>query len=268
MSLKKFFVIAALVACGSTPAPKPTTPQAELGPAPADDAARLDWALAAPTRSAENRARDGARHPKETLTFFGLKKTMNVVELSPGGGWYTEILGPYLRDDGKLGVTGGGDIDKKLASYPSAYGKVEVRRSTPTSFVLGPDGSADLVVTFRNFHNWVQDGIEKLVVEAAFKVLKRGGTFGIVEHRGDPGMDLKAVKETGYVPEQMIVDLMQAAGFKLAGKSDVNANPKDDHKHEGGVWALPPRLTNGAKDREAYLAIGESDRMTLKFEKP
>jgi predicted methyltransferase len=123
-------------------------------------------------------------------------------------------------------------------------------------------------VTFRNFHNWVQAGFEKSVVDAAFKVLKRGGVFGVVEHRGDPGEDAKTIKETGYVPEQMIIDLAQGAGFKLAQKSEINANPKDDHKHEGGVWALPPVYKNGAKDHDKYAAIGESDRMTLRFEKP
>ncbi len=288
MPLKKFTWLAAcfLGACGSTPpAQNPETPKSadvDLGVAPEASDARLDWALAGAQRSAQNRARDGFRHPKETLTFFGVKKDSHVVELWPGGGWYTEILAPFLRDSGKLDVTNfdpttaqeplkgfGLSFEKKLAASPSVFGKVEVRRVTPpANIVLGPEGSADVVVTFRNFHNWIQGGFEKNVVDATFKVLKHGGTFGVVEHRGDPGSDQKTIKESGYVPEQLVIDLAQAAGFKLAGKSDVNANPKDDHKHEGGVWALPPNFANGAKDKDKYAAIGESDRMTLKFEKP
>jgi predicted methyltransferase len=134
--------------------------------------------------------------------------------------------------------------------------------------VLGADASADMVVTFRNLHTWIQGGFEKKVFEAVFKVLKHGGVFGIEEHRADPGTDRKTVMETGYVPEQMVIELAQSVGFQPGGTSNANANPKDDHKHEGGVWALPPALRNGDKDKDKYLAIGESDRMTIKFVKP
>jgi len=286
LGLKTSCIVLVLVACGSSPpAQNPTTPpkaDIDLGAAPEASDARLDWALAGAQRSADNRARDAFRHPKETLGFFGLKKDMHVVELWPGGGWYTEILAPFLRDSGKLTVTNfdpataQGNLkafavgfEKKLGSSTLVFGKVEVRHvSPPSDIVLGADGSADLVITFRNFHNWIQGGFEKNVLDAAFKVLKHGGTFAVVEHRADAGTDMKTIKETGYVPEQLVVDLAQAAGFKLAGKSDVNANGKDDHKHEGGVWALPPSLANGAKDKDKYAAIGESDRMTLKFDKP
>jgi len=288
MSLKTLAAtsIAALVlACGggSQPAqnPKTTAAKVDLGPAPAESDARLAWAIAGAQRSAANRARDAYRHPKETLQFFGVTKDSHVVELWPGGGWYTEILAPYLRDSGKLvdtnfdPATAQGEqkehaqaFEALLASNPGLYGKVEVVHiKPPTDITLGPDGSADVVLTFRNFHNWIMGGFAKNVVDAAYKVLKPGGVFGVVEHRADPGTDAKTSAESGYVSEQAVIDMAQAAGFKLAGKSEINANPKDDHKHEGGVWALPPVLRNGDKDRAKYAAIGESDRMTLKFTK-
>jgi predicted methyltransferase len=289
MSLKHLLAIgaAATIACGHAPpaqnpeAPKTTQAKVDLGPAPEASDARLAWAMAGAHRSEKNRARDVYRHPKETLAFFGVTKDSHVVELWPGTGWYTEILAPFLRDSGKLVDTNfdpkivQGEpkehaiaFDAKLAGAPGIYGKVEVVRiKPPGDIVLGPDGSADVVLTFRNFHNWIMGGFAKNVVAAAYKVLKPGGVFGVVEHRADPGTDAKTSAQTGYVPEQAIIDMAQAAGFKLAGKSDVNANPKDDHKHEGGVWALPPSLRNGDKDRAKYTAIGESDRMTLKFVK-
>jgi predicted methyltransferase len=275
-----------LAACGGTPKPQnPETPKGtdiDLGAPPESTEARLDWAIAGAQRSPQNRARDAYRHPKETLEFFGVKKDSHVVELWPGGGWYTEILAPFLRDSGKLTVTNldpakqQGEMkqwatayEHKLESAPTLYGKVAiVHVAPPNDIVLGPDESADVVLTFRNLHNWIEGGFAKNVIAATYKVLKHGGVFGIEEHRGDPGADQKTVDETGYVPEQMAIDLIESAGFKLAGKSEVNANPKDDHHHEGGVWALPPVLRNGEKDKAKYLAIGESDRMTLKFVKP
>ncbi len=275
MSLKPallFFIVAA--ACG--PAPKPQNPDApknadvDLGPPPDASDARVDWAIAGAQRSPFNRARDPYRHPKETLAFFGVTKEKHVIELWPGGGWYTEILAPLLRDSGKLGVAPvDADFEKKLAAAPLLYGKVDRVHVAPSNdFALGADESADVVLTFRNVHNWIQGGFAPKVFAAAFKVLKHGGVLGVEEHRGDPGIDEKTIKETGYVPEQTVIELAQAAGFKQGGKSDINANAKDDHKHESGVWALPPVLANKAKDRDKYLAIGESDRMTLKFTKP
>ena len=279
-----FFLLVA-AACGNSPVPQNPTPptgsDVQLAPPPADSDARLKWAIEGPHRSPANRARDVYRHPFETLTFFGIKKNMTVVELWPGGGWYTEILAPFLRDEGKLRVTNfdpataqgesknyATQFEQKLSATPGLYGKVEVLHVAPPSSIgLGPDGSADLVLTFRNVHNWLQGGFDKQVFEAAYKVLKPGGILGVVEHRADPGTDPKKGDEAGYVPEQLVLDLAKSVGFKLAGKSDVNANPKDDHKHEGGVWALPPVYRNGDKDRDKYAAIGESDRMTLKFQK-
>lgn len=287
MSLRAvaFFALT-LAACSATPKPQnPETPKGtdiDLGPPPDSSEARLDWAIAGAHRSPQNRARDVYRHPKETLAFFGVKRDSHVVELWPGSGWYTEILAPYLRDSGKLTVTSfdpakqQGEMkqfalayDAKLKSAPSLYGKVDVVHVTPPAELnFGPDESADFVLTFRNLHNWIEGGFAKDVLASAFKVLKHGGVLGIEEHRGDPGMDKKTVIDTGYVPEQMAIELAESVGFKLAGKSDVNANPKDDHKHEGGVWALPPVLRNGDKDKAKYIAIGESDRMTLKLVKP
>jgi predicted methyltransferase len=265
-----------------TPAAAPLATVVSATPAPADVDGKVRWAMAGGHRSEAWRARDAARHPAETLAFFGLKDDMTVVELWPGGGWYTDILAPVLRDKGKLVVTSFDPVtstgemkadavalDQKLARAPAIYGKVEVVRiAPPNNLTLGPDGSADLVLTFRNLHNWMQDGIEDKVFAAAFKVLKPGGTFGVVEHRAKPGTDPKLAKETGYVPEDFVVKLAETAGFKLAGKSEVNANPKDTKDHPGGVWSLPPSLQHGKKDLEKYMAIGESDRMTLKFTKP
>ncbi len=287
MSLIRTSLLAiAVVACSSTPKPtKPEPPQGtdvNLTPPPEASDARLAWAIAGPHRSPQNRARDAYRHPQETLAFFGITKESHVIELWPGAGWYTEILAPFLRDAGKLSVTNfdpaktQGDMkqwatsyEDKLKAAPSLYGKVEVLHvAPPNDFNLGPDGSADFVLTFRNLHNWMQGGFEKNVLAAAFKVLKKGGVFGMEEHRADPDADRKTTEETGYVSEKLAIELVESVGFKLAGKSDVNANPKDDHKHEGGVWALPPVLRNGDKDKAKYQAIGESDRMTLKFVKP
>jgi predicted methyltransferase len=284
------FLLAA--ACGNSPVPQNPTPptgsDVQLAPPPTDSDARLKWAIDGPHRSPRNRARDVYRHPFETLKFFGIKKNMTVVELWPGGGWYTEILAPFLRDEGELRVTNydpakaqgesktyATEFEAKLRAAPSLYGKVELMHIDPPSSIgLGPDGSADMVLTFRNVHNWVQGGYDKQVFEAAYKVLKPGGVLGVVEHRADPGPDPKGSGnpnvppvEPGYVPEATVMALAESVGFKLAGKSDVNANPKDDHKHEGGVWALPPVFRNGAKDHDKYAAIGESDRMTFKFVK-
>ncbi len=207
MSLKRaLFGFTFVLGCGGAtspdvhnPGPGPKTAAVNLGPAPESSEARLDWALAGAQRTQQERARDVYRHPKETLGFFGITKDSHVVELWPGGGWYTAILAPFLRDSGKLSVTNfdpatvqgerkefAVSFENKLGGSPGIYGKVEVRHvNPPTDIVLGQEGSADVVVTFRNFHNWVQAGFEKSVVDAAFKVLKHGGVFGVVEHRGE-----------------------------------------------------------------------------------
>ncbi len=259
------------------------TPPGEARPAaaaadpmtPTDPAttAKLKEVLAAPHRSEKNRARDIYRHPLETLSFFGLRDDMTVVELWPGGGWYTEILAPVLKDRGKLVVTGGDPATSKGAkefrdrfgAKPELFGKIDyVVWSPPAKSELGPAGSADLVLTFRSVHGWIGGKSVDTVFKAVYDVLKPGGVFGVVEHRARPGMDVK----TGYVEEEAVIRIAAAAGFKLDERSEINANPKDTKDHPEGVWTLPPTLRLGDKDRDKYVAIGESDRMTLRFVKP
>jgi predicted methyltransferase len=263
----KRFILAALLATGL------------VGTAAhADDA--LKTAIAGSHRSATNSARDVYRHPYETLSFFGIKPTMTVVELTPEGGWYTEILAPYLREHGKLIGAGeaiepskryGMMFKKKLDSNPAVYDKVATGVfDPPAAYDIAPAGSADMVLTFRNVHNWVESGDDnmKLVFRKLFEVLKPGGVLGVVEHRLPEAMPQDAKASTGYVHESYVIKLAESAGFKLAAKSEINANPKDNADHKRGVWALPPTLANRDEDRAKYLAIGESDRMTLKFVKP
>ncbi len=253
-----------------------------VGSAHADEA--LKQALAGKQRSEANVVRDAARHPYETLTFFGIKPTMTVVELAPGGGWYTEILAPYLKDQGKL-IAGAPDpqsksdyskrslarYQQKLAEQAGVYGKVELGIFEPGhKIAYAQPGSVDMVLTFRNVHNWIGTGEAsmKQVFSTAYTALKTGGVLGVVEHRlpASKAQDDKA--SSGYVHEAYVIKLAQDAGFKLAAKSEINANPKDTADHENGVWALPPTLANKDKDKAKYQAIGESDRMTLKFVKP
>lgn len=229
----------------------------------------LKAAVAADHRTVGNVARDAWRHPYETLSFFGIKPTDTVVELSPGGGWYTEILAPYLREQGQLYAADGGSarFKAKMESM-GVYGKVKITAFDPAKGVLdiAPPGSADAVLTFRNVHNWMASGSAQAVFDAAFKALKPGGVLGVEEHRLPASRTQDPKAKSGYVQEAVVVKFAEAAGFKLAGRSEINANPKDTADHEGGVWMLPP--TNSNKDRAKYLAIGESDRMTLKFVKP
>jgi len=259
----KRLILAALLATGIA------------GAAHADDA--LKSAIAGEHRAAANTARDTYRHPYETLTFFGIKPTMTVIELSPGGAWYTEILAPYLRDKGHLyGAVGSSEsrggkaFRDRLAANAAVYGKVTpVLFEPPGRIELGKPGSADMVVTFRNIHNWLGSGDDAVVAvfKAAHTVLKPNGVLGVVEHRLPAKMEQDAKASSGYMHEAYVIRLAEKAGFKLAAKSEVNANPKDTADHEKGVWSLPPVLTNKDKDREKYMAIGESDRMTLKFVK-
>ena len=235
---------------------------------------RLTAAVAAPTRTAENVARDKYRHPAETLTFFGVKPNQTVVELWPGGGWYTEILAPYLATGGTLIVvppSGSYDerIRTKIAGAP-VYSKVQVATFTagqPTSIAAG---SADVVLTFRNVHSWMEadDPIADQVFAEAFRVLKPGGTLGVEEHRLPEAAATSREASSGYVKVSTVRTLAEKAGFRFAGSSEINANPKDTADWPDGVWTLPPSLRLKDRDRAKYLAIGESDRMTLKFVKP
>ena len=245
-----------------------------------DGAQKLAQAMAGEHRSDKNKARDKYRHPKQTLEFFGFKPNMTVVEITPGGGWYTEILAPALKGSGKLyGAhypdTGEDNyfsksrqrLEKKLASDP-VFSEVKLTDFNPRkTSELAPAGTADIVLTFRNLHNWGKDGVTQVFADA-YKALKPGGVLGVVEHRMPASQDWEANKRSGYFPKTMAVELAKKAGFTLAATSEVNANPKDTADHPKGVWTLPPRLALGDKDKAKYLAIGESDRMTLKFVKP
>lgn len=243
----------------------------------------LDAVLAHARRSAANRARDAARHPAETLAFFGLRADASVVEVYPGGGWYSEILAPYLKASGRYyaampyvapGATGyfanaGKAYRDRLAADAEAFSAVEITAlSPPEHTALAPAGSADLVLTFRNVHNWMGAKNAEGMFAAFFTALKPGGVLGVVEHRANPGTSIEKMIESGYVTEQQVIDYATAAGFVLEARSEVNANAKDDKDHPKGVWTLPPVLRLGDVDRDVYVAIGESDRMTLKFRKP
>jgi predicted methyltransferase len=245
-----------------------------------DAEASLLTAIAAEHRTERYQARDQFRHPAETLAFFGVKPEMTVVELWPGGGWYMEILAPYLRDNGLYYAVGYHESAKaefvqrsiknmsaKIADNPDLYGKVIVTALSPSHLEIAPAGSADMVLTFRSVHNWMDSGFAYLVFEAAFAALKPGGVFGVVEHRGDPEVWQDPLAKSGYVNEEEVIMMAEAAGFTLAASSEINANPEDTKDYEVGVWALPPPLRVGYTDRYKYLAIGERDRMTLRFVK-
>jgi predicted methyltransferase len=251
-----------------------TSSQPGTGQQPVAPISPLDAALAAPTRTPANTVRDKYRHPKETLTFFEVKPDDTVIELWPGGGWYTEILAPYLSSGGALQVVPpAGKYDErirsKLASDP-VYRNVGVatfNAGQPTSIA---SGSADVVLTFRNVHSWLDEKnpIARQVFAEAFRILKPGGTLGVEEHRLPENADKAREASTGYVKVSTVRRLAEAAGFTFVGSSEINANPKDTKDYPEGVWTLPPTLQLGDKDKEKYLAIGESDRMTLKFVKP
>jgi predicted methyltransferase len=252
--------------------------------------AELAKAVAGAQRGAANKARDPARHPVETLSFWGLKPKQTVIELSPGGGYWTEILAPYAKATGGVYVATGADLDnpnlsagakagranfEKRFGDPAVYGMVKVVNFGPQAKPLGPPNSADLVFTSRNIHNFIYSKMLDKVMKDAFDVLKPGGVLGVEEHRAAPGRE-KPDYSDGYVSEATVIAAAEKAGFKLAGRSEVNANPKDTKDHPFGVWTLPPSRNtapngqppNPSFDRVKYDAIGESDRMTLKFVKP
>ena len=248
--------------------------------------AAVDVAIAGDHRSDENKARDKFRRPKETLAFFGFRSDMTVVEIWPGGGWYTEILAPALKDSGKLYAAQYsvnpffgyqrryfGAFLTKLGENSKVYRDVEITTlDFPYSLNIAAAGTADMVLTFRNAHNWVNPGYGAHSGPLAFKVmfdaLKPGGVLGVVDHRWPDAKTEDPKAENGYVSEKRIIALAKAAGFELAARSDMNRNAADDHEHPQGVWTLPPSFALGDKDRDQYIAIGESDRMTLKFVKP
>jgi len=249
--------------------------------------AALDAAIAGDWRDAKNVARDGFRHPADTLHFFGLAPSQQVVEITPGGGgWYSEILAPYLRGTGSytaamvdpaaLPEGRGRDFQQqaldalktRLAAHPAQFDKVAFALFDPKAPAFGAPGSVDTVLTFRNVHNWVAAGNADAYFAAFFAALKPGGTLGVVDHRAKPGTGLETMKKSGYLTEQLVIDYATKAGFVLVARSEINANPKDDTDHPNGVWTLPPTNRHDAEDDAMYRAIGESDRMTLRFRKP
>ncbi|QFY56717.1 class I SAM-dependent methyltransferase [Halopseudomonas pelagia] len=231
-------------------------------------------------RSAQNIARNDARHPVETLNFFGLQPDMTVLEILPALGWYTEILAPYLADKGRLYVAHFSPdglmpyMPKVLEMYesrvirqPEIFGKVTVRHINPPKEIsVAPPGSVDLALTFRNVHNWIMAEQEDDYFAAFYQALKPGGVLGIVEHRARPDADMQTMRTSAYVTEAYVKEIAQRAGFVFDGASEINANPLDSKDHPHGAWSLPPALRSGDEDK--YKAIGETDRMTLKFRKP
>jgi predicted methyltransferase len=255
--------------------------------------ARIEQAMLGAHRSDANLARNRFRHPVGTLSFFGLKDGMSVLEILPGAGWYTEIIAPVMRDRGSYAVASydpdvAGQPEyryglhrqllDKLAADPALYDQVAVVPfSPPESGSLGENASYDLILTFRNTHGWISDGIAAQVFAEFARVLKPGGVLGVVQHRANQGTDPKVTAKDGYVSEDAVVALARDAGLYLEGRSEVNANPADTRDHAGGVWNLPPGFAacrdlsdqqEKADCEKPWLAMGESDRMTLRFRKP
>lgn len=247
-----------------------------------DSGSALSAAVDNPDRTPQYAARDRYRHPAETLAFFGVAPTSTVVEIWPGGGWYTEILAPYLAAGGRLYAAhfpADSEVDffrrsraafaKRVESEPELFAATQVTDFYPPSAaVAAPQGVADFVLTFRNVHNWLKAGFAEQAFANFASLLKAGGVLGVVEHRAKPGTSDQQMIDSGYVTEQKVIDLAERAGLVLQARSDINANPADDTRHPRGVWTLPPTLRLGDEDRQRYLQIGESDRMTLKFTKP
>jgi len=241
--------------------------------------APLANAVANPARTPTFVTRDQFRHPYDTLNFFGVAPDDTVIEISPSAGWYTEILAPYLAAKGTYYAAGSdpksgenaaaavAKFNKKLAANPAMYGKVKVTEFSKAG-LNAPAGSADFVLSFRNVHNWYIGGFAPQAFAAFFAALKPGGTLGIVEHHLPESAPDAMQEKSGYMKQSTVVKLAEAAGFKLVATSKINANPKDTHDYPKGVWTLPPNYAEGDSDKAKYTAIGESDRMTLKFVKP
>lgn len=258
----KMFLLFGMVACASKQVAHklPTT---------------IEEAVTSSYRSKDFKERDQFRHPLETLQFFGLKNDMTVLEIWPSGGWYSEILAPFLADKGQYIMA-----DPKLDVTPYTLRRLDWYESNPEIAKKGtivhfappeivhsvPDNTVDMVLTFRNIHNWSQPNAKKAAFMSFFKALKPGGVLGVVEHRADPKKKLDS--KSGYVLAKDVIKLAQSVGFQLAGSSEINANPKDSKNYPNGVWSLPPSLKGGEKDKAKFMDIGESDRFTLKFVKP
>jgi predicted methyltransferase len=240
----------------------------------------LSQAAGSSLRDPKAKSRDEYRHPTETLEFFELSPTQSVLEIAPGAGWYTDILAPYLRPAGKLyeaqyisptenEAATRAAFEKKLAATPSIYDKVllgDLQAGKFEGFAESPL-QVDRVLTFRNIHNWMEDGQLDANLRAFHQALKPGGILGVEEHRAKPGTSLQQMIETGYVTEAFVIERITAAGFALKGQSEINSNPRDTKDYPHGVWSLPPTYRGGNVDRARFAAIGESDRMTLTFVK-
>jgi predicted methyltransferase len=242
----------------------------------------LQAAVANADRNPSNSARDLYRHPEATLSFFGVKPESVVVEILPGGnGYWTEILAPYLKGHGRY-IAAVGDpasassetqqdiaaFNSKFVSAPERFGAIEVTSFSGDKYPIAAPGSADFVLTFRNIHNWMAAGTAEAAFAAFYKALKPGGVLGVEEHRASVDQPQDPLAKSGYVREDFAIALAESVGFKLAAKSEINANPKDTKDYSVGVWALPPTFRLKDVDRDKYAAIGESDRLTLKFVKP
>ncbi|WP_260483659.1 class I SAM-dependent methyltransferase [Sphingomicrobium flavum] len=264
----------ALLALGSAGC-APTSETASVSASMADHGDQLAAAVAASTRSPDNVARDAYRNPAQTLAFFGVEPDDLVVEIWPGGGWYTEILGPYLADEGSLALVaserGLTRARAKVAADQESYKSVLFSPvDKPGDATVFPAGSADVVLTFRNVHNW-EMGDEPYGADmfaSMYTMLRPGGTLGVVEHRLPESRPDSDMKTSGYMKQSYVIALARSAGFELVEASEINANPRDTADHPRGVWTLPPTYRLEDQDRAKYAAIGESDRMTLKFRKP
>ena len=263
--------------------PESTQPAAAPAQQSANAGAAFESVLAGDWRTPEFTERDRYRNPGQTLAFFGLQPNHTVVEITPGGGWYAEILAPYVRDEGRyvaavvdpeaLPEDRRGYPSRSLASLqalfqanPAQFGRAEVVRYDPAAPSFGEPGSADMVLTFRNVHNWLGSGQAEGMFAGFFEVLRPGGVLGVVDHRAADGM--ADYDDSGYVGQDRMIALAEAAGFQFDASSEVNANPRDTKDHPNGVWTLPPTNRHDEADAQTYRDIGESDRMTLRFVKP
>jgi predicted methyltransferase len=265
-----------LLVCGLTSGVSAATPS------------ELQTWIDSPQRSLENKARDQYRHPGETLSFFGLKPTMSVLEIWPARGWYTEILAPYLKSQGQLTIANfrkndgtiedekkqfwarlATKLDQDIAKNPEHFGNITVLEfDPPAQMSLGSVNQYDMVLSFRNSHIWNEQGYLLDVFRSFYDVLKPGGTLGLVEHRSSRLSEISSRAGEGYLDEYYVISVARQAGFVLEERSEINANAKDSKDYPKGVYALPPTLAMGNVDRQKYLDIGESDRMTLRFRKP
>lgn len=243
-----------------------------------DNETTLRAIASSPHRSDANRLRNDWRHPVETLLFFGLEPDMSVIELGPGRGWYTEVIAPFVVNEGSyLAALDAPDGERAhyrngwfefTASNEALYGTLEDTVLAPPQYQMAEADSVDMVLSFRHAHGWVTNGLMDGNLAEILRVLKPGGVFGVVAHRAPEGSDVNETAANGYLPQAWLIETIEAAGFELVATSEVNANPRDTADHQYGVWSIAPTLRGTDEEKEANAKIGESDRMTLKFRKP